>query len=289
MKVLVSGAGGQLGESLIRRIPSQWEPIGVDRQQLELTATSTIADFVVDAAPDVVVNCAAYTNVDAAEADEQACWQVNAAAAGELARGAAAAGARMIQISTDYVFDGAADQPYPESTPVSGLGVYGRSKAAGESAVLQVTGGAAAIVRTAWLYAPGHNNFVATMLRIAQSGRPLTVVDDQVGQPTYAHDLAGRLVELIKLGVPSGIFHGTNSGLTSWFGFAREILDLWGFENPLEPVTSEQFVRPAPRPSYSVLGHDGWEQVGLPPMRDWRQALRQAHADHSEQFLNGLS
>lgn len=288
MKVLVTGVKGQLGSLVVAHAPSDWDVTGVDQEELDLTRTNQIAAFVRSCEPHVVINCAAYTNVDAAESDEHTCWLVNADAAGAVAEGAAGAGARMIQVSTDYVFDGAATVPYPETAPISGLGVYGRSKAAGEIAVRQACDDAT-IVRTAWLYAPGPANFVATMLRLAGGGQTLRVVDDQVGQPTYADDLAQRLIEVVRADVPAGIYHGTNSGQTSWFGFAEEILRLWGYGNQIEAVSSDEFTRPAPRPGYSVLGHDAWSDVGLAPMRDWREALASAHRDHAGEFLVGRS
>jgi dTDP-4-dehydrorhamnose reductase len=280
MRVLITGAAGQLGRSLRLAAPESWDVVALDRSDLDLT-DRTALDGLATRHADVIVNCAAYTDVDRAQTDERACWEVNAEVPAHLADLATATGARLLQVSTDYVFDGSARVPYDEDAPLSGLGVYGRSKAAGEQAVRESGG---TIVRTAWLYAPGGRNFVSTILRLASGGGPLRVVDDQIGQPTYATDVAERLVALIERGTPAGAFHATNSGQTSWYGFAVEIVRLWGLSVAVDPVTSSAFPRPAPRPAYSVLGHYGWSRVGLPPLRAWHDALASAHAEHAAAF-----
>lgn len=284
-RVLITGAHGQLGSALMEIAAPNWQVLAVDRDDVDMTDFAAIEAIVREHTPHTIVNCAAYTDVDRAETDEASCWTVNALAPGVLARAAAAIGCRVIQISTDYVFDGTAATAYPEDAQVNGLGVYGRSKAAGEQAVLAGAPETATILRTAWLYGPMGRNFVATILRVAESGEPLRVVDDQIGQPTYAYDVAERIRDVVEFDVRPGIYHATNSGQTSWFGFAQEILRLWGYENPVEPVASEAFSRPAPRPSYGVLGHARWHDVGLPAMRDWREALRAAHRDFAESFM----
>lgn len=284
--VLVTGSSGQLGSRLLDLAPPHWRIAAPDSQALDLRDGAAIRSVVAEAGADVVLNCAAYTDVDGAQADEQTAWQVNADAPAVLAAACSRLGARLVHVSTDYVFDGHASSPYPEDATVSGLGVYGRSKAAGETEVL---GAGGTVVRTAWLYAPGPRNFVATMLRLAATGQPLRVVDDQIGQPTYADDLARQIIAMIEGDVPAGVYHGTNSGQTSWFGFAREILRVWGMQAVVEPVTSEEFPRPAPRPSYSVLGHDRWATVGLLPMRPWQDALASAHREHAWEFTRSVS
>lgn len=281
MKVVITGAAGQLGRTLRDVVPTSWDVVAVDRHELDLTDRAAV-DAVSDLRPDVIVNCAAFTDVDAAQTDERACWAVNADGPGNLARASVNSGAALIQVSTDYVFDGTAAAPYQEDTPTSGLGVYGRSKAAGERAVQEVGG---TIVRTAWLYAPGGRNFVSTILRLAAGGNPLRVVDDQIGQPTYAVDVAERIVALIDNGTPPGVFHATNSGQTSWYGFAEQILRLWDRDVAVEPVTSADFPRPAPRPAYSVLGQQRWAHIGLPPLRPWQEALADAHASSAAAFM----
>jgi dTDP-4-dehydrorhamnose reductase len=281
MKVLITGAAGQLGRSVRAAALPAWDVVPLDRADLDLTDRGRV-DRLAALQPDVIVNCAAYTDVDRAEADERICWAVNAEAPERLAKVAAACGAALIQVSTDYVFDGTASSPYRDDAPVSGLGVYGRSKAAGEQAVREAGG---TVVRTAWLYAPGGRNFVSTILRLAAGPGPLRVVDDQIGQPTYAVDVADRIVALIERGSPSGVFHATNSGQTSWYGFAVEIVRLWGLGVTVDPVSSAAFPRPAPRPAYSVLDQQGWSRVGLAPLRPWQEALAAAHASSAAAFM----
>jgi dTDP-4-dehydrorhamnose reductase len=183
-------------------------------------------------------------------------------------------------VSTDYVFAGDATEPYPEDGPINPINAYGRSKLAGERAVLETLPETGYVVRTAWLYGRHGKNFVTTMLRLAQERETLDVVDDQLGQPTWSLDLARRIVELAELGeagAPAGVYHGTNSGQTTWYGLAREIFAEAGLDaGRVRPTTSDRFVRPAKRPAYSVLGHDRWAAAGLPPLRHWKEALREA-------------
>lgn len=269
MRVLVTGAGGMLAADLLAASTSH-ELVGVSRTELDVTDRAAC----IRAAQgfDAIVNCAAYTNVDAAEADEDAAYAVNAQGAENLAAAAAAVGAMLVQISTDYVFDGAAASPYAEDAPLSPLGAYGRTKAAGEQLALAVNP-ETVIVRVAWLYGMHGGNFVKTMLRLADERDTLTVVTDQVGQPTSTVEAAEAVLALLDAGVRSGTFHATCDGEASWWEFAREIFTLAGL-NPerVHTTTSEQFVRPAPRPAYSVLGHAAIRQHRSP--RLWRDALR---------------
>jgi len=183
----------------------------------------------------------------------------------------------MIHVSTDYVFAGDAREPYAEDAPTAPRTVYGRSKRDGERAVLETLPGSAYVVRTAWLYGPRGSNFVRTILRLAAERETLDVVDDQWGQPTSARDLAARLVALGGSDAPAGIYHGTNSGATTWHGFAREVFRLSGLDpERVRATTSTGVVRPARRPAYSVLGHRGWARAGLEPMRPWADALADA-------------
>ena len=247
-----------------------------DRAELDITDSASVADAVRDV--DVVINAAAYTAVDAAEEHEDAAYRVNAAGAGILAAGAAAAGARFVQLSTDYVFHGDATTPYPEDAPLDPLGAYGRTKAAGERLVLAAHP-APHIVRTAWLYGAHGSSFPRTMLQLAAERETLSVVTDQVGQPTWTMDLATAIVALLDARSPAGVYHGTNSGQASWFDFARETFRLAGLDpERVRPTDTAGFARPAPRPAYSVLGHDAWSKAGLAPMREWREALRDAVA-----------
>lgn len=226
---------------------------------------------------DVIINAAAHTKVDEAETHEDEAFAVNALGARNLARAAAEQGGRVVQISTDYVFDGAAVEPYREDTPRGPISAYGRTKAAGEDFALEENPNGAYIVRTAWTYGAHGPNFAKTMLKLAAAKDTWAVVDDQVGQPTWTLDLAHRIVEMLDAEAPAGVYHGTNSGSASWFEFARAVLEESGLDpNRITPTDSSQFVRPAPRPAFSVLGHDAWIAAGLKPMRAWRDALHAA-------------
>lgn len=238
-----------------------------DRGELDITSWASAAAGVVGY--DVVVNCAAWTAVDDAETQEDAAFTVNAVGAAHLASAARAAGARLVQISTDYVFGGDAESPYAEDAPLAPKSAYGRTKGAGEWAVRANTDDYL-IVRTAWLYGAQGNCFPKTMVKLLADRDSLTVVDDQVGQPTWTVDLADLVIRLVEAGAPSGTYHGTSSGQTSWFGFARAAVVEAGHDaEAIQPTTSAGFVRPAPRPAYSVLGHDALVAVGVAPIGDW--------------------
>ena len=227
----------------------------------------------------MVINCAAWTAVDAAEENEESALVVNGEGPAVLARACRDAGAWLVQVSTDYVFSGDATSPYAEDATPDPRSAYGRTKLAGELAVQSELPDAHYIVRTAWLYGHEGNNFVKTMLRLESEREMIDVVDDQVGQPTYAADLAAQIAALLDARPAAGIFHGTNSGEVSWHGFTQEIFRLIGADPArVIAVTSEQFVRPAPRPAYSVLGHDAWGTNHLSEMRHWREAICEAIA-----------
>ena len=275
-RVLLVGAGGMLGRDVAAALDSH-DLTALTRAELDVTDLDAV-DLAL-AGADIVINTTAYTRVDDAEADEDQAHAVNAVAPGLLAEAAARQGARMLHVSTDYVFDGTGTTPYAESARRAPVSAYGRTKADGELRVLAALPDASAIVRTAWLYGEHGASFPSTMLRLAGERETLDVVDDQRGQPTWSRDLAARIVELVDAGVPAGVFHGTNSGETTWFGFARAVFELAGLDpERIRPTDSASFIRPAPRPAYSVLGHDGWSRVGLAPMRDWRDALADAIA-----------
>lgn len=275
-RYLVAGASGMLGTDLLDVLAGR-DVTALTRADLDVTDEEAVRAAV--AGHDVVINAAAYTAVDAAETDEPAAFAVNAAGAGYLAAASAAADARLVHVSTDYVFGGTASEPYAEDAPREPLGAYGRTKAAGEVAVLAAHP-EAYLVRTAWLYGRHGTSFPRTMLELAADRETLSVVDDQVGQPTWSHDLATAIVRLLDAEAPFGIYHGTNSGQTSWFGFARAVFEEAGLDpERVAPTDSAAFVRPAPRPAYSVLGHDSWRRAGLDEMRPWRDALAEAMAE----------
>ena len=279
MRVLVTGANGQLGSELVAlyRARSGDSVLGVDLPDVDITSDASVGAVFSSFSPDVVINCAAWTAVDAAEENEAGALAVNGEGPRVLARACRAAGAWLVQISTDYVFSGEATSPYAEDATPDPRSAYGRTKLAGELAVIEELPDSHYIVRTAWLYGHQGNNFVKTMLRLESERETIDVVDDQVGQPTYAADLAAQIVELLDARPAAGIFHGTNSGEVSWHGFTQEIFRQIGADPArVIAVTSEQFVRPAPRPAYSVLGHQRWAEVGVPEMRDWREAIAEA-------------
>ena len=275
-RYLVTGAGGMLGQDLQTALHGR-EVTALTRSDLDVTDRDAVLAAVTG--HDVVINAAAYTNVDGAETHEDEALAINGRGVENLAIAARESGATLLTVSTDYVFDGAGDRPYPEDAPRNPLNAYGRTKAAGEELAIAAHPDGAYIVRTAWLYGLGGPNFAATMLSLAASNPTVSVIDDQLGQPTWTHDLAVRLVELAGSDAPAGVYHGTNAGETSWFGFARAIFEVAGLDpERVLPTDSASFVRPAPRPAYSVLGHQGWSRAGLPPLRDWRVALEAAAA-----------
>lgn len=278
MRWLVTGARGMLGQDLVELVRARGEPVlAVDRQEADITDPTATTALVQDV--DVVVNCAAYTAVDAAESDEGAAFAVNAVGAANLARATAVIGARIVHVSTDYVFDGVASSPYAEDAPLAPRSAYGRTKAAGEWAV-RAECPDHVIVRTAWLYGAKGPCFPKTIARVARERGGVDVVDDQVGQPTWTRDLADLVVRLIEAGSPAGIYHGTSSGWTSWHGFARAAVGAAGLDPAtVRPTTSEAFVRPAPRPAYSVLGHGALKAVGVAPIGDWEARWAAASAE----------
>jgi len=276
MRYLVTGASGMLGHDLRRALAGR-EVTALSRSELDVTDSAAVQSAV--AGHDVVLNAAAYTKVDDAETHEDLAYAVNAVGAENLAIAARDAGAKLVTISTDYVFRGDATRPYEENAPRNPLNAYGRTKAAGEELALAAHPDGTFIVRTAWLYGADGPNFAKTMLRLAKTHETVTVVDDQLGQPTWTADLAGQLVALIDSDAAAGVYHGTASGQVTWFGFARAVFELAGLDpERVQPTTSESFVRPAARPAYSVLGHEAWRAAGLPEMRDWRDALADAFA-----------
>lgn len=270
MRWLVTGAGGLLGGEL-RRALADRDATFLTRAELDITDPDAVAAAVADHA--VVVNAAAYTRVDDAETDEAAAFAVNATGAGNLARAAEASGARLLQLSTDYVFDGTANAPYLEDAPLHPINAYGRSKAEGERLVLSIAPKGGIVVRTSWLYG-GAGDFPSAVLGRVRSTGAAQAVDDQIGQPTWARDLAERLVALVDADVPAGVYHATASGQASRFEQAQAVLDAVGLDPSLvTPVSGSAFPRPAARPAWSVLGHDAWARVGMPPLRDWREAI----------------
>ena len=288
---LITGAAGMLARDLVGLLSTAGEPVtACGRADLDITDSRAVAAALEEARPEVVVNCAAWTAVDEAEAQEAEARAVNGHAVASLAAACATAGSTLVHVSTDYVFDGLASSPYPENAVPAPRTAYGRTKLAGEQALRAVLPDAGYVVRTAWLYGTHGPSFVRTMIRLAAAGTSPAVVNDQRGQPTWSLDVARQIRALIAVGAPAGVYHATSSGETTWYGLAREIFTLFasargagaprgpgdaGHPAPV-PATSADYQRPAPRPAYSVLGHEAWAAAGIPPIGDWRDALRRA-------------
>jgi dTDP-4-dehydrorhamnose reductase len=275
---LITGGAGMLAQDVRTRLESAGErAVVLSRKELDVTDAASVAAALAEHAPAAVVNCAAWTAVDDAEEQEAAALAVNGDGPRRLAEACKETGAVLLQVSTDYVFAGDATTPYTEDAPTAPKSAYGRTKLAGEEAVLELLPDTGYVVRTAWLYGAGGGNFVRTMIKLEGVKDTLDVVDDQRGQPTWTADLADRLVRLgqgaLAGTAPAGVYHGTSSGETTWFGLTRRIFELLGADpERVRPTTSEAFKRPAPRPAYSVLGHDRWQAAGIDPIRDWREA-----------------
>ncbi|GAB4588518.1 dTDP-4-dehydrorhamnose reductase [Nocardia sp. IFM 10818] len=277
-RLVVTGASGQLGRALLRLAPGAR---GYGRGDLDIVDADSVRRVLRQG--DVVLNCAAYTAVDLAESEVDAAFAGNATGPAVLASACAEAGARLIHLSTDYVFPGTSDRPYEPTDPTGPSTVYGRSKLAGEQAVLDLSPDAR-IVRTAWVYTGRGADFVATMRRLERERETVSVVNDQFGSPTYAPDLAAGLLELAErllepdeqAGIPR-ILHATNAGQASWFDLARAVFTGLGADPArVRPCGTEDFPRPAPRPAYSVLSGRSWAAAGLAPLRDWHAALNDA-------------
>jgi len=275
---LVTGARGLLGRELVARLEGEGEPVtGLAHHELDVTDAAAAVRAVRGHRADVVVNCAAWTAVDEAEDRENAAGRVNGLGPLHLANACAAGRARLIQVSTDYVFSGTAGRPYPERGATGPRTAYGRTKLAGERAVLRVLPAAGLVVRTAWLYGAHGPNFVRTMIGLERGGQSVPVVADQRGQPTWTADVAGQILALVRSGAPAGIYHATSSGEATWFDLAAEVFRLLGADPArVRPVPSAGYPRRAPRPAYSVLGHAAWAGLGIPAIGDWRLRLREA-------------
>ena len=279
MSWLITGGSGQLGITVSQEL----DKIGIafdawSSKDLDITQSSNTSEAIEKLSPIVIINCAAWTDVDGAESHEIDASRVNSDGPENIAIAAKRCNSKLIHVSTDYVFSGDSQSPWQIADQIKPQSAYGRTKAQGESRVLATYSENSFIVRTAWLYSPWGKNFAKTITKLALKGTgEIRVVDDQVGQPTSASDLAKQLVQLGLSTSPAGIYHGTNSGQASWYEFAQEIFKLAGADvGRITPVSSSEYPRPAKRPSYSVLSHDAWAYTSVKAMRDWRIALAEA-------------
>lgn len=272
MKIIVTGANGQLGRELVPILRTRHEVFGLGRNELDVKDLDLCRSIMRRIKPDAVIHAAAYTAVDLAETNEDEAYAVNAFGSRNIALGAADVGAKVCYISSDYVFDGTARSPYKEFDTPNPVNVYGKSKRAGELLV-QTIAAKWFIVRTSWVYGVYGSNFVKTMLRQAARNSELKVVHDQIGSPTYAKDLSHFLMQLVETD-KYGIYHATNTGHCSWYEFAEAIFEESGLSVRLQPCTSAEFPRPAVRPQYSVLDHMSIRTNGFDDLRNWREALK---------------
>ena len=284
-KFLITGAKGQVGWELQRTLSTLGSVVVIDREELDLTDPDLIRGFVRDLRPTVIVNAAAYTAVDQAEREEELAYKINAEAPRVLAEEAKHLHAAFVSYSTDYVFDGTATEPYTEESAPNPLGAYGRTKLAGDEAVASV-GGAYFIFRTSWVYGTRGTNFYLTMLRLAGEEKPIRVVEDQIGAPTWSRSIAEATAQVLaRLGAGSsdnrfdsmsevnGIYNLVSTGGTSWFGFAKAILEPQGQAGLLTPISTDQYPTAARRPQFSVLSTEKVERTFGVHMPHWRDSL----------------
>lgn len=277
-KLLITGCRGQLGSEL-QTIADDYESIDflfTDYDELDITDRKAVRNYIEEHEVDCVVNCAAYTAVDKAESEPEKCELLNDIAPGYLAEAIASRGGSMIQISTDYVFDGKGHIPYREDMPTAPQSVYGRTKLAGEEKVVRNCPGAM-VIRTAWLYSSYGKNFVKTMLRLAKERDEIGVVADQIGTPTYAHDLARAICTIVEQGIVPGIYHFTNEGVCSWYDFTKTIFrleDISADDCRVRPLRTDEYPSTAARPHYSVLDKSKIKKTYGLDIRWWEDALK---------------
>ena len=279
MKWLITGGSGQLGLAMQKELTSRGiDFIATNSSELDVTNPLMVNQFVDSVRPEVIVNAAAWTDVDGAESNKTAAYAVNALGPRNLAISACKVGARMVQVSTDYVFSGDTSLPWNENAAHDPQSTYGSTKSEGEKFTQAALPADFWVVRTAWLYSAKNGNFAKTMTNLAMNSKSeVKVVNDQIGQPTFAGDLAKQIVEIVRTGAPSGIYHATNSGQATWFEFAKEIFMLSKADiSRVIPVSTFDYPRIARRPTYSVLGHSTWQSTTVPAMRNWRIALNNA-------------
>ena len=273
MKILITGSNGMLGHDLIKVLEKNNDLILTTSKTLDITDKEQVMKFIGDSKPDIVINSAAYTDVDGCEENPDLAYSVNGEGVRNLALACKEVDCGLVHVSTDYVFDGSARDPIAEDGELGPISVYGKSKLEGEQAILEILD-KYFIVRTAWLYGINGKNFPKTMLELAKSHSEITVVYDEVGTPTYTPDLAYGISQLIETD-KYGIYHLTNSGSCSWCEFSRLIFEIAGKDVKVIPVTASEFARPAPRPSYSVLENKNWKDNGFKPLRNYKEAIKE--------------
>lgn len=271
MKILITGSNGMLGHDLENVLKDKHELILTTSKTLDITDKDKTMEIIKENNPDIVINSAAYTDVDGCETNQDLAYAVNGQGVKNLALACRQIDCPLVHVSTDYVFDGTARDPIPEDGEIGPISVYGKSKLMGEQAIEEILD-KYFIVRTAWLYGINGKNFPKTMLELAENHPEITVVYDEVGTPTYTPDLAYGISQLIETDF-YGIYHLTNSGSCSWCEFARYIFEIAGRDVNVVPVTASEFSRPAPRPSYSVLMNKKWIENGFEPLRDYKEAI----------------
>jgi len=279
MTWLIAGGTGQLGLALQTELEIRGIAfLAKNSTALDISEPEAVEQFIDRLKPNVVINAAAWTDVDGAETNQSTAFSINTLGAKNLAMATKNLEATFVQISTDYVFSGQASSPWDENALQEPQCVYGKSKSEGEILVNEIFSGGCYVVRTAWLYSEHKKNFAKTITRLAFMGKDeIRVVNDQTGQPTYAGDVAKQIIELVSAEAPSGFYHATNSAQATWFEFAQEIFKQVGADvSRVIPVSTDEFPRPAKRPAYSVLGHGAWSKTRVPAMRDWRLALTEA-------------
>ena len=273
MKILITGSNGMLGHDLIEVLKDKHELLLTTSKTLDITDADSVMDFIVKSNPDIVINSAAYTDVDGCESNPDLAYNVNGEGVKNLALACREVDCPLVHISTDYVFNGQNDRPWVEDDEIGPISIYGKSKLKGEEHIKEILE-KYFIVRTAWLYGVNGRNFPRTMLELAQNHSEITVVYDEVGTPTYTPDLAKGISKLIETDY-YGTYHLTNSGNCSWCEFARYIFEVADVDVNVIPVTASEFARPAPRPSYSVLENRNWVENGFEPLRNYKEAIKE--------------
>lgn len=273
MKILITGSNGMLGHDLQEVLKDKHELLLTTSKTLDITDKDKTIGFIVENKPDIVINSAAYTDVDGCETNQDLAYAVNGEGVRNLALACKEVDCPLVHVSTDYVFDGTARDPIEEDGEIGPISVYGKSKLKGEEAILEILD-KYFILRTAWLYGINGKNFPKTMLELAKNHSEITVVYDEVGTPTYTPDLAYGISQLIETDF-YGIYHLTNSGSCSWCEFAKYIFEIAQKDVKVIPVTASEFSRPAPRPSYSVLKNKKWVENGFKPLRDYKEAIKE--------------